>query len=85
VNSKTYRERMRILDKTVEIEEIALPGSLVQEIEALLPIKKCHSEENFKKIFQLYSFEEWNCISVEWQALTQKYFSSFHPQEGIIL
>jgi glutamate racemase len=25
VNSKTYRERMGILDETVEIEEIALP------------------------------------------------------------
>lgn len=85
VNSRTYRERMGILDETVLIEEIALPGSLVQDIEALLPVQRCHSKEDFEKILSLYSGEEWNCITAEWIHLAQKYFSQYHPKEGIIL
>lgn len=85
VNSRTYRERMGILDETVEIEEVALPGSLVQEIEAILPVQRCHSQEDFKKIFGLYSPDRWNCISPNWIDMTDKYFSSYKPQEGIIL
>lgn len=85
VNSRTYRERMGILDETIEIDEIALPWNLVQAIEALLPVKKCHSEEDFKKILSLYSLAGWNCISDNWVDLTQKYFSQYHPTEGIIL
>ncbi len=76
---------MGILDQSIDIEEIALPGSLVQEIEALLPVKKCHSEEDFKKILSLYSGEGWNCISDDWKNLTKKYFSQYRPEEGIIL
>jgi hypothetical protein len=67
------------LDKNIIIEEIALSGSLVQEIETLLPVKKCHSEEDFKKIISLYSPEGWNCISDDWIQLTQKYFSTYQP------
>jgi len=85
VNSKTYRERMGILDENVEIEEIALPWSLVQEIEWLLPVQRCHSWEDFEKILALYGHDEWNCISPEWEILTQKYFSLYQPREWIIL
>jgi len=76
---------MGILDGTVDIEEIALPSSLVQEIEALLPVQRCHSEEDFQMILSLYSREGWNCISPDWMDLTQKYFSHYHPEEWIIL
>ncbi len=85
VNSKTYRERMGILDDTVNIEEIALPWTLVTEIESLLPVQRCHSEEDFGKILSLYSWEGWNCISDDWMNLADKYFSSYSPREGIIL
>lgn len=85
VNSRTYRERMGILDETVKIDEIALPWSLVQEIEMLLPVQKCHTEDDFKQIISLYSSEGWNCTSDDWKDLTQKYFSHYRPEEGIIL
>lgn len=86
VNSKTYRDRMGILDETVEIEEIALPWSLVQEIESLLPVQRCHSREDFEEIFSLYNNETgWMCSSPEWQHVAQKYFSPYQPKEGIIL
>lgn len=85
VNSRTYRERMGILDDTVEIDEIALPWSLVQEIEALLPVQRCHTEKDFEEIFQLYSPDGWDCVSDNWQSLAEKYFSWYIPQECIIL
>lgn len=85
VNSRTYRERMGILDESVIIEEIALPATLVEEIESLLPVHHCHSEEDFKKIFALYDHKGWKCDSLDWEEMTQKYFSKFQPQKGIIL
>ncbi len=85
VNSRTYRERVGILDDTVEIDEIALPGILVPEIESLLPVKRCHSETDFMKLCTLYDGEEWNCISSEWSQMAQKYFSEYHPEQGILL
>ncbi|MFA6079861.1 MAG: aspartate/glutamate racemase family protein [Candidatus Gracilibacteria bacterium] len=85
VNSRTYRDRVGILDESVEIEEIALSGYLVKEIESLLPVQKCHSQEDFQKILQFYNEGEWNCVSDDWENLIQKYFSQYHPKEGIVL
>ena len=85
VNSRTYKERMRILDDSVYVDEQALPGELVQEIETLLPIKKCHSENDFKILLSLYGNSGWNCTSAEWYNLTQKYFFHQVPEKGIIL
>gem|GEM_PF-2890903 len=85
VNSRTYRERMDMLDDTVEIEEIALPGDLVLKIENLLPVKRCHSLEDFKKILELYTEHIWNCVLPEWGELTKEYFSDYQPKECIIL
>lgn len=85
VNSRTYRERMGILDSTIFINEQGSPWELVQEIENLLPIKKCHSEADFKILLSLYSNNYWNCNSSEWIYLVQKYFSHFLPEEAIIL
>jgi glutamate racemase len=85
VNSRTYKERMGILDLGVEIEEIALPWSLVKKIESLLPVQRCDSREDFDKIMSLYGEDGWMCWSPEWEQVTQTYFSSYQPKEGIIL
>lgn len=84
VHSRTYRERVGILDETVEIEEIALPGILVPEIESLLPVRRCHSETDFQSLCTLYDGEEWNCISPEWSQITHKYFAGYHPEHAIV-
>lgn len=55
VESRTYAERMRILDSTTQVREIALHGDLVRDIEALLPVQRCHSEKDFDTLFLLYS------------------------------
>jgi hypothetical protein len=57
----------------------------VKEIESLLPVQKCHSQEDFQKILQFYNEGEWNCVSDDWENLIQKYFSQYHPKEGIVL
>jgi len=85
VNSRTYRERVWILDADITVEEIALPGDLVQKIESLLPIQKCHSREDFETLLALYDGEWWNCCTPDWQDLTMTYFSRYNPQAGIIL
>ncbi len=85
VNSRTYRERMGILDESIYIEEIALPWSLVQNIEWLLPVQRCHSEKQFQDLLSLYQNNEWECMDSAWIELTQQYFSSYTPQESILL
>lgn len=85
VNSKTYRERMWLLDAEIKIEEIALPGSLVNDIEALLPVQRCQSKADFKKFNELYQNHEWECNSIKWRMMTNKYFLSYTPKEAVIL
>ncbi len=91
VKSRTYSERVRILDHNTKVNEIAFSGDLVREIEELLPIKKCHNEEDFLSLFSLYSPAWWHCEGPEWQALAMKYMGELdlskygHEMEGIIL
>ena len=57
VKSRTYAERMNILDTTARVYEIALHGDLVREIEILLPVQRCHSQADFDILYSLYSPE----------------------------
>lgn len=86
VLSRTYAERVRILDPQTIVDEIAFPGDLVRDIEKLLPVQRCHTESDFESITSLYN-NGWNCDSDDWRSLTEKYFSQFtlNKYEGIIL
>lgn len=57
------------------IDEIALSGSLVREIETLLPVQQCHTAEDFEKLLSLYDDSGWDCSGPEWNILVKKYFS----------
>lgn len=88
VRSRTYGERVRILDKDVYVEEIALSWNLVRTIEKLLPVRQCQSEEDFQKLFALYSADGWNCHDDRWQEVVDRYFWEFKnggANEAIIL
>lgn len=74
VKSRTYAERVRILDRDTIVDEIALSGDLVRSIESLLPVQRCHSESDFSQIFSLYTTDGWMCDGAEWIDLVQKYF-----------
>lgn len=74
VKSRTYAERVRILDADTVVDEIAISGDLVREIEELLPVQRCNSEEDFQKLFSLYSSDGWDCDGGKWSELTRKYF-----------
>ena len=54
VKSRTYAERVRILDSDTIVDEVALSGDLVRAIEDLLPVQRCHSESDFSQLFSLY-------------------------------
>lgn len=82
VESRTYAERMRILDSTTHVREIALHGDLVREIEALLPVQRCHSEIDFNTLFSLYSRHWWSCENDSWDTLVQKYFSPYIEEDS---
>ena len=75
IRSRTYAERVSILDNQISIDEIAFSGELVREIEALLPIKKCHTVEDFLQLSSLYDDTGWNCEGPQWTILVKKYFS----------
>lgn len=55
VKSRTYAERVRILDEGTIVDEVALAGDLVRAIEDLLPVQRCHSEGDFSQLFSLYT------------------------------
>lgn len=88
VQSRTYAERVRILDQDTSVYEIALHGDLVREIENLLPIRHCHTEGDFAELSSLYGLDGWQCDDLNWNGLVQKYFGDIHLQsysEAIIL
>lgn len=87
VQSRTYAERVRILDQNTSVHEIALHGDLVRDIEDLLPVRYCHTEADFQKLSSLYESDGWKCDDLKWNTLVQKYFSSLQlpPSEGIVL
>lgn len=74
VKSRTYAERVRILDEGTIVDEVALSGDLVRAIEDLLPVQRCHSESDFAQLFSLYTRDGWLCDEKEWTDLVQKYF-----------
>lgn len=74
VKSRTYADRVRILDADTVVDEIALSGDLVRSIELLLPVKQCHTEEDFQKILGLYGPDGWDCDTPEWRSLVNMYF-----------
>ena len=74
VKSRAYAQRARILDEEISVQEIAFSGDLVRDIESLLPVHNCHSEDDFSELMKLYDSHWWNCESHEWQVLTDKYF-----------
>ncbi len=74
VKSRTYAERVRILDNDTIVDEIALSGDLVRAIEDLLPVQRCHSENDFLQLFSLYTTDGWLCHGQEWTDLVQQYF-----------
>lgn len=78
VKSRTYAERVRILDADMVVDEIALSGDLVRSIESLLPVKQCHTEEDFQKIFALYGPLGWYCDTPPWRELVDTYFGCIH-------
>ncbi len=47
----------------------------MREIESLLPVKKCHTVDDFLKLTSLYDETGWNCEGSEWTILAKKYFS----------
>ena len=51
----------------------------------MLPVQRCHSESDFETLYTLYDGKEWNCTTPEWSEIAQKYFSGYHPEQGIIL
>jgi glutamate racemase len=87
VKSRTYAERVNILNSDISVTEIALDGGLVTSIEALLPVQRCHTEEDFLKLMELYSSDGWNCTSPEWEMLTSKFFELYvhNSSGGIVL
>ncbi len=78
VKSRTYAERVRILDPDTVVDEIALSGDLVRSIESLLPVQRCHAEADFQKILDLYDPLGWNCDTPEWRELVDVYFGCIH-------
>ncbi len=74
VRSRTYAERVRILDPDTIVDEIALSGDLVRSIESLLPVKRCHTEADFERLFALYHVDGWDCDTSEWRELVGAYF-----------
>lgn len=74
VRSRTYAERVRILDQDTVVDEVALSGDLVRSIESLLPVQKCHTQEDFERLFSLYHVDGWDCDTSEWRELVDTYF-----------
>lgn len=90
VRSRTYAERVRILDEETKVQEIALPGDLVRDIESLLPIHHCQNESDFSQLMHLYDGNWWDCDDELWQQLVHTYFnpvisSMDSHSQGIVL
>lgn len=60
VKSRTYSERMHLLDQHIQVEEIPFSGELVKSIESLLPIQQCQSEKDFFLLASHYSGTGWD-------------------------
>jgi len=57
VKSRTYADRVRILDADTVVHEVAFSGDLVRDIESSLPVYQCRSEEDFYILFDLYGLD----------------------------
>jgi len=79
VKSRAYAQRARILDAEIAVQEIAFSGDLVRDIESLLPVHHCHSEDDFSELMKLYGSDGWNCVDERWQQLTDTYFRTIRP------
>lgn len=75
VRSRAYAQRARILDAEITVQEIAFSGDLVRDIESLLPVHHCRSEDDFNTLMELYTSDGWDCDSEQWQRLAEQYFS----------
>jgi glutamate racemase len=75
VKSRAYAQRARILDAEISVQEIALSGDLVRDIESLLPVHHCQNVEDFQELMKLYAADGWDCADERWQQLTDTYFS----------
>lgn len=75
VQSRTYRERMNILDIDLHVEEIALSGDLVRAIEAHLPVQHCHTIEDLHTLES--SFIQRDRCVIQWIPLVRDYFSPY--------
>lgn len=90
VRSRAYAQRARILDAEISVQEIAFSGDLVRDIELLLPVHHCRSEDDFLELMKIYGSDGWDCDSDTWRQLVDQYFSDMptivdsHTQ-GIIL
>lgn len=88
VKSRTYAERVRILDPDTTVREIAFPGDLVRGIEELLPVQHCRSEAEFDTLYALYGTDGWGVGAVG-DDLVRTYFDTFRdrmdPAEAIVL
>ena len=74
VQSRTYAERVTILDANTRVREIALSGDLVRSIESLLPVQRCHTEEDFDVLSALHDTSGWLCDNEAWTELAYQYF-----------
>lgn len=79
VKSRTYNERVKILDENICVQEISLSWDLVRDIELLLPVLRCRNEDDFNILMSLYDENGWNCNTAPWQELGAKYFSEVIP------
>lgn len=82
VTSKTYAERVHILNADVLVRERAFDGSLVREIESLLPIHRCHTQEDFLRLAELYDINGWQCDGEKWRDLASRYVKKEYVMEN---
>lgn len=75
VESWIYTQRIKLLDPSVTVREIALPPELVMEIESFLPVQRCHSQDDFSVLSSLYGDTSWLCTDRNFSSLVEKYFS----------
>lgn len=85
VKSRTYADRVRILDADTIVHEIAFSGDLVRDIESSLPVYQCRSEEDFYILFDLYGLDWWNYPDDWWDEIIRKYFLHTLVEGSIIL
>ncbi len=87
VKSRTYAERVNILDPHVTVTEIPLHNDVVRTIEFLLPIQRCHSWEDFSLLESSFSDFSWSYTGEEWDHIIESYFlpNISSDTDGIVL